>query len=93
MEHDTVIPGVLAGPVLRHANCNPKMLWLVTTLSIRWRFRMLKKKEAIQERDLFAREHTQIRIVDYAYLQLLKIRADSPWPGAPGAPNTGQRVH
>ena len=80
MEHDTDLPHVLAGPILRHADCDRVLLWLVTTRSTSWRFRLLKNKETIEERALLAREQTQIRIGSNAFLQLLEIRADSPWP-------------
>ena len=56
------------------------MLWLVTTRAVLWRFRLHDENRLLEERDLISSEHRQIQIGEYAYLNLLKIQADSPWP-------------
>ena len=87
MERDSDLPRVLAGPLLRHVDAQRLMLWLVTTKPTQWRFRLQSAKQAgqssedcLQERVLIPSEQTELAIGKHAFLQLLEIHADAPWP-------------
>ena len=80
MQPDPDLPPVLAGPLLRHVQTDCIMLWLVTTRPVHWHFRLRNGDSTIDDRALRTSEHTQIQIGEHAFLQLLKLQADSPWP-------------
>lgn len=80
MKLDPDLPCVLAGPLLRHAHTDRLMLWLVTTRPTRWRFRLRRHDNTLQERDLSIDEQTELPIGRHAFVQLLEIEADAAWP-------------
>ena len=80
MQPNCDLPSVLAGPLLRHVQTNCMMLWLVTALPVDWHFRLCNGDSTIENRAVHASEQTQIQIGEHAFLQLLKLQADSPWP-------------
>ena len=80
MEPDRNLPSVLAEPLLLHVQKDCMMMWLVTTLPVNWHFRLRNGDSTIEDRALSASEQTQIQIGNHAYLQLLRLQADSQWP-------------
>lgn len=85
MKQELELPSVLVGPLLRHADSQHMMLWLITTRPTVWRFQLRSSDNVLQDRQLRTesgneREHTQVALGEFAYLQLLTIHADKPWP-------------
>lgn len=80
MKPEPDLPRVIAGPLLRHAQTDSLLLWLVTTRPTTWRFRLRTQDSTLQERDLTTDEQIQLPIGRHAFVHLLHIRADQPWP-------------
>jgi len=77
---DSELPRVLVGPLLRHVDADCILLWLVTTRPTSWYFRLQAADVTLLDRALASNEQTEIAIGEFAYLQLLEIRADAPLP-------------
>ena len=80
MKHDTGLPHVLAGPVLRHVQEDCLLLWLVTTRSTQWCFRLRRADNSLVDRTLSGSEQTELPIGRHAFVQLLNITTEEPWP-------------
>lgn len=80
MNHDSDLPAVLVGPLLRHVQTDRMRLWLVTTRRANWHIRLFTSDGSLQDRALRPDEQTELQIGHHAWLQLLEVRADSAWP-------------
>lgn len=74
------LPLIIAGPLLRHVQTDGLLLWLVTTRPTRWHFRLRNDEDLLQEQILTESEQTELAIGTRAWLQLLDIKANIPWP-------------
>ena len=78
--HETTLPPVLAGPLLRHCAPDALTLWLVASEPLILHIRVQGPDTTLMERPVTDTELTRLRIGTRAWVHLLAIRPDTELP-------------